>query len=315
MSILSRIQTTIRVGIQRGFRAGIGALALGCAMAGLFPPAAQARPIDFEGLQIDVRGPADGRPVLMIPGLNSAAAVWDQTCAALIEQSQVQCHIVNLPGFAGVPAMADDQPFLDHQAKRLLRYVEQEQLKRPVLMGHSLGGVVGLLVARAEPKALSQLVIVDSLPFFPAAMNPAATAEMVNPMAEGMREGMQAATPEAYGKQLEAALRGMSNQPERLETLKGWGHASDRATTTQAMYEMFSRDLRADLAEVRTPTLVLGSWAAYKPMGSTEESTRKIFTDQYAKLEGVDVRMAPTGYHFLMWDDQEWLLEQVKSVL
>lgn len=270
---------------------------------------------DFEGVRIEVRGPADGRPVLMIPGLNSGAQVWDETCAALIEQAHVQCHVVNLPGFAGVPAVADDTPFLDHQAERLLRYVKSRELQQPVAMGHSLGGVVTLLMAKAEPKAFSQLVIVDSLPFFPAAMNPAATVEMMKPMAEGMRQGMRQATDEAYAAQLETALAGMSKDPERLPTLKTWGHASDRNTTTQAMYEMFSRDLRGDLATVTTPTLVLGAWAAYKPMGSTLESTRKIFTDQYAKLEGVRVEMSAGGYHFLMWDDPEWLVAQVRSVL
>ena len=44
------------------------------------------------------------RPVLMIPGLNSAASVWTETCAAL--QPGVQCHIVQLPGFAGAPAVS-----------------------------------------------------------------------------------------------------------------------------------------------------------------------------------------------------------------
>ena len=35
----------------------------------------------FQDIQVSIRG--EGRPLLMVPGLNSAGAVWDETCAAL----------------------------------------------------------------------------------------------------------------------------------------------------------------------------------------------------------------------------------------
>lgn len=266
---------------------------------------------DFEGIRIEVRG--SGRPVLMIPGLNSAASVWDETCDALIP-AKVQCHIVQLPGFAGHPAKGDEV-FLQTQRDRLLRYVASAKLEQPIAMGHSLGGVLSLMMARAEPKTFSQLVIVDSLPFFLAAMNPGATVETVKPMVEGMRAGMMQADEKTYTRQAEMALTNLSNQEERMDTLKHWGKTSDRATTAQAMYEMYTTDLRAGIAEIQTPTLVLGAWAGYKVYGGTEASTRKVFSDQYAKLEGVRIELSPSGYHFLMWDDPEWLVAQVKGVL
>ena len=59
-------------------------------------------------LQVEVVG--SGRPVLMIPGLNRGAQVWRATCATCAAlQPQVQCHLVQLPGFAGAAA-ADPLP-------------------------------------------------------------------------------------------------------------------------------------------------------------------------------------------------------------
>src|SRR5207342_3106863 len=58
----------------------------------------------FHDLKIEVVG--KGRPVLMIPGLTSAGETWTETCAAL-QADHVQCHIVTLPGFAGLPSAAD----------------------------------------------------------------------------------------------------------------------------------------------------------------------------------------------------------------
>ena len=48
----------------------------------------------FQGMKVEVIG--EGRPLVMIPGLNSSAEVWRETCQAL--QPGVQCHIPQLPG-------------------------------------------------------------------------------------------------------------------------------------------------------------------------------------------------------------------------
>lgn len=264
----------------------------------------------FGDLDIEVVG--TGRPVLMIPGLNSAAGTWRETCEAL--RPQVQCHLVQLPGFAGAPAAKHDA-FLPAMRGQLVDYVRSRRLAKPAIVGHSLGGVLALQVAIDAPEAVGPLVIVDSLPFFAGVMNPAATAASVEPMAAGMRAQMLAADDASYAKNAEAAVRGMSRDAARTETLKTWGRASDRATTAQAMYELMVTDLRPQLARVKSPTLVLGAWAAYAPMGSTRASTEAIFRRQYTNLEGVRVEMSEGGYHFLMWDDASWLQSNVRDFL
>lgn len=262
-------------------------------------------------VQVEVVG--KGRPVLMIPGLNSAADVWRQTCQAL---KDVQCHLVQLPGFAGA-APADPRPadFLPAMRDELLAYVQAHKLHAPAVVGHSLGGVLALQMAVKAPDAVGPLVIVDALPFYAAIQNPQATASSVQPMAEQMRKGMLAAAPASYRAQAEAALAGMTTDPARLPELQRWGRESDRATTADAMYSMLVHDLRSDLAGVRSPTLVLGAWSAYQSFGATEASTRAIFQAQYAALPGVRIEMSAAGHHFLMWDDPQWLRGQVQAFL
>ncbi|OPZ12216.1 MAG: putative aminoacrylate hydrolase RutD [Alphaproteobacteria bacterium ADurb.BinA280] len=268
-----------------------------------------------DGLQVEVRG--EGRPVLFIPGLNSAASTWDASCEAL-RKDGVQCHLLQLPGFAGLAALPDQatQPFLPVMRSRVLAYIERAKLDRPAVVGHSLGGALALMLAIEAPDKIGDLVIVDSLPFFPAATNPAATSDMMLPMAEGMRTRMQAQTDEAYFQQAKAAASmGMSRDPARVAAIQQWGQDSARSATTQAMFELFTMDLRPQLDQVKARTRVLGAWAAYQPMGSTLESTRGIFEAQYATLQGVEIAMAPNAYHFIMFDDPEWLVEQVSAFL
>lgn len=291
--------------IARLYRSAILALVVASA-AGM----ADAAPGRHRDLSVEVVG--SGRPVLMIPGLNSAAETWRETCAAL--QPEVQCHLVQLPGFAGAPA-ARHAEFLPAMREQLVDYVRARKLDRPAIVGHSLGGMLALQVSIAAPDAVGPLVIVDSLPFFAAAMNPAATPESVRPMAEGMRAQMLAADEAAYLRGAEAASRGMTRDAARTETVKAWGRASDRATTAQAMYELMTTDLRPQLSQVKSPTLVLGAWAAYAPMGSTKESTANIFRSQYARLDGMRLEMSEGGYHFLMWDDPTWVQANIRDFL
>ncbi|WP_313219977.1 alpha/beta hydrolase [Stenotrophomonas sp.] len=288
--------------------APLAALAL-TAWATLVSPA-HAATEHFQDLQVEVIG--SGRPVLMIPGLNSGAQVWRETCAAL--QPQVQCHLIQLPGFAGAPAVASDD-FLSAMRDRLLAYSADRKLDHPAVIGHSLGGVLALQMAIAAPQKIGPLVIVDALPYFGAVQNPAATPATLTQMAEQMRAGMLAADATQYAAQTDAAVANMAHAPEQVATLKLWGRDSDRATTANAMYSMTMTDLRQPIAGITAPVLVLGAWAAYQPFGATEASTRQVFATQYAALPGVRIEMSRAGYHFLMWDDPRWLQTQIRGFL
>lgn len=266
----------------------------------------------FEGLDVKVEG--KGATVIFIPGLNSAASVFSETCAAL--KAKHQCHLLQLPGFAGNTARtASDKDFLLDMRDRIEHYAQTKKLKKVTLIGHSLGGTLSLMIAQHSPDLVSKVVIVDALPFYSAIQNPAATSESMKPQAEQMRTMMLNQPREDYLKFGAQNLMGMSNNPERIPLLTEWLKTSDSATTANAMYSMMLTDLRKPIANIKAPTLVLGAWAAYKNYGATQESTKAIFTAQYAELKQADIRMSETGYHFLMWDDATWVNQQISEFL
>lgn len=308
------LTAAVRSSVRPALRALVGGIAMAVALQAAAGPPRAATKTTFRGIQVEVVG--NGRPVLMIPGFNSAGDTWHKTCEAL-QADHVQCHIVTLPGFAGQPAAKDATPgaWTSDMGDRLLAYVREHKLERPVAMGHSLGGFLALDMAVKQPQAFERLVIVDSLPFYSAAFNPAATPELMKPVAEAARAGMVGQDDASFRAGLPMHLRGMSRDPAALQTLTAWSLASDRATSGQAIYELMTRDLRADVADIRVPTLVLGAWAAYQPMGATEASTRGVFEAGYRQLPGVRIEMSKAGYHFLMWDDPTWLQAQVRGFI
>ena len=258
-----------------------------------------------------VRVLGKGKPMLLIPGLNCTGAVWDETVAHY--QKQYQCHVISLAGFGGAAPVAVTDPLLPAVRDQLLAYIKTQKLNKPTVVGHSLGGFMALALSVAQPDAIGPLVIVDSLPFLSAVQNPAATAETVKPQATALRQQVkQGHMPAAAQRQMVA---GMVTDTARQTQVARWGTASDLATTAQAMYDLYTTDLRPELGGIQQPVLVLGSWAAYAPYGSTKESTRAIFTQQYAKLPQVRIEMSEAGRHFLMYDDTAWFFSQADALL
>ena len=264
---------------------------------------------------IDVQREGKGPAMIFIPGLNSSRATFADTCAQF--KAQYTCILLTLPGFAGQPPLKQvDAGFLVPMRDAILAYIAEQKIKQPVLVGHSLGGALALMIAEKAPTVPKALVIVDSLPFFSAIQNPQATSASATPMAENMKKQMLEQPLEQYQKTAaRMAVMGMSNQAVRQATLLEWSQKSDRATTTQAMFELMTTDLRERVGTIKTPTLVLGAWAAYKSFGSTAESTKAIYLGQYQKLKGVKIEMSDSAYHFISWDDPKWLGAQVKSFL
>ena len=267
---------------------------------------------DSGSVQITERG--EGRPVLMIPGLNSSAEVWSETCDKL--QPGVRCLMAQLPGFAGAPASeAARKDFLDTTHAQLKAQLAKAAPQGATVVGHSLGGVLALMLAAEADNKVKELVIVDSLPFLPGIQNPNASIDSVRPMAQAMREGTQRATPEQMRAQMGPMLASMSRQAERQPTMMKWMLDSDPKSSGQAMYEIWTTDLRPLLPNIKAPTTVLGAWAAYAPMGSTLDSTRAIFERQYAGLPHAQLRMSAQGYHFLMWDDAELVQAAIREAV
>jgi pimeloyl-ACP methyl ester carboxylesterase len=134
-------------------------------------------------------------------------------------------------------------------------------------------------------------------------------------MAQQMKDMIVGLSAEQYRTQQEASVATMTSNTDKAPLIVKWSTESDRNMIAQAMVELMTTDYRAELAEVNTPLLVLGAWFAGKNYGMTEESVQKTFETQYELASNVQIEMAPTAHHFIMWDNPEWFMEQVTQFL
>jgi len=286
----------------------ITAIATSLLLASSLPASAAAGA--HPAFKVDITG--TGAPIILIPGLASSGEVWDGTVARYCGAGKYQCHVVTLAGFAGVPAIQG--PLLPAAGQQLSGYIAANKLDRPVVIGHSLGGFIGMKLAADHPEQVGRLIIVDTLPALGATQMPSATATQLKDMAEGMRKHMLTQDAAEFGAGQLRSLRGMISKQEDIDRVIGWGQRSDRGTVINAMADMIGDDLRQDVGRIKSPTLVLGSWIAYKDYGS-KPIFEQLYKAQYRQLAGVKVELADTARHFIMYDDPAWMYDRIDHFL
>lgn len=255
-----------------------------------------------------------GRPMIFIPGLTNSGEVWRATAAEFAKDHQV--HVLSLAGFAGTPPIATDTGWLARQRDAVTAYIREKRLERPIVVGHSLGGVLALWIAADSPDLLGAVINVDGLPFIGGTMNPNATVESMRPMAEQMRTMMSAPNAkENYLRMQGPQLRMMVRDTVAQRMLARHGAESDMPTMAIAMYELWRVDLRPELAKVRVPVLNVHAWAAYRSMGQTRAGVERLAANQYAALAKHELRIHDAAYHFIMLDEPAWLHAEMRAFL
>jgi pimeloyl-ACP methyl ester carboxylesterase len=254
-----------------------------------------AQPFAPSRFTVDVRG--DGPDVIFIPGLGSSRDVWAAQAEALAATHRL--HLVQINGFAGQPVGAPAGQVIDPVVEELAQYIEAYTTGEPAIIGHSMGGLTGLMLARRHPERVGRLMIVDSLPFFSAMFSPMATAEGVEPQARTMRDQISALDDAAFTAQQNMGVgRLVKTEPRRAEVV-AWSVASDRATFAQAMYEVTTTDMRADVANVQSPITVV---YAYDAAMGPEAMIDGLYRGQYAPAPNVSFVRVDDSYHFIMLD-------------
>jgi pimeloyl-ACP methyl ester carboxylesterase len=260
-------------------------------------------------ITVTVRG--QGPDVVLIPGLASSSAVWDATVAHL--QGHYRLHIVQIAGFAGAPACANAQgPVILPTVDAIDAYIKTNKLKAPKVIGHSLGGLMGLLLAVQHPEDADKLMIVDSLPFYSVlfgANNAAAAA----PQAAAMRDSIIAETQAAYAQSEREFLRSLVKSPEGLKAATGWAVASDKSVVARALYEDMTTDIRPRLHEIKTPVTILYSWDSSTGMPQT--AVDGLYRESFAPLPNKTILRIENSFHFIMLDQPKVFAAQVDAFL
>lgn len=267
---------------------------------------------NFQSDRISVVTRGSGPDVIFIPGLSSHRDVWAATADALDDRYTV--HLVQLNGFGGFPAAGNaDGPVAAPVAEEIARYIEERGLERPAVIGHSMGGTMGMMLAARHPDSVGKLMVVDMIPWMGAMFGPpGATAESVRPIADQVRAGMLAAPADqtSVAEQMIATMiRTESARPQHVE----YSRLSDRRTSANAFHELIVTDLRPELANITAPTTVLFVIPPNAPI--TAEQYEGYVRMSYANLPNARIVKVDDAWHFIMIDQFDWFVGELNTFL
>lgn len=234
-----------------------------------------------------------GPTVILIPGLSSPRSVWDGVVPGLKARHHVLTVQVN--GFGGDEPRANLKPgILDGIVAEVDGYVRDRRIAKPAVVGHSMGGLVAMMLAVRHPDSVGRVMVVDALPFIGTIFQPDATVASVAANAARMRD-MIAATPAAKTPVTTDPGGIWSITPAGRIQVAEWSRQADPRVVAQAMYEDMTTDLRPDLGKITAkPFDILYATGA-------GPQAKAIWERDYA---GSSARLVPIAdsWHFIMLD-------------
>ncbi|WP_049763125.1 alpha/beta fold hydrolase [Hirschia baltica] len=250
---------------------------------------------------------ASGKPqIILLPGLASSPDVWDATREQLEATHEV--HVLHVNGFAGSDVGQNSEPgSLFEIAKQVSAYASA--LEKPSIIGHSMGGLVALMVASQEEAPVSKVMSVDVLPFFSVLINPMATEKNMKPAAVEARDKMLAQSDDEFADSQKAAMKRLTLSDEDAAIAAQWSISSDRAAVANIMYDVMLTDLRKDVSKISVPTTVV--YAFDQATGFPKNAVAGAYQINYAALQNVDLRMIENARHYLMMDQPEAFAAEV----
>ncbi|MDP3802747.1 alpha/beta fold hydrolase [Brevundimonas sp.] len=274
-------------------------------------PAARAQ-AEFRSSRIAVATRGRGPDLILIPGLASTAEVWRGVADRLAGQRRL--HLVSLRGFGDLAPEANASgAVLGAAAGEVRRYIAEQRLDRPAIIGHSMGGQIGLRVAADAGDRVGRLMVVDSSPFFAALISPQAHVGDVEPIAQLAYQAVQFLGDEALrtrGRSMGLELGGAT---DAVFSSIGW-QGGDRRVLAQSLYEVMTIDLRRRLPDIVAPVTVVYGWNP--DQNSPRARADSLFREAYARLRRpATFERIEGAEHMVMIDQPRRFLAAVERFL
>jgi pimeloyl-ACP methyl ester carboxylesterase len=287
--------------------AGLAASTLNWSGPAHSAPAAQQVAAEERLAHISVVTTGSGSPIVLIPGLSTPRSVWDGVVPELAKTHRVL--LVQVNGFAGDDPGANLKPgVIDGVVSDLHGYLAAHKLSGVKVVGHSLGGLVALDLAKLHPADASALMIVDALPYVGDTMLPGATVAQVEPQARAMRDQIKA----SYGKEVPGADRlaaTMALTPAAQAKVAAWIKQADSRVSAEALYEDLTMDLRPEMAGIKTTITLVYPTSSDMP----KERADAFYRGEYEKAPNVTYVPVADARHFIMLDQPDAFAAAIRA--
>jgi 3-oxoadipate enol-lactonase len=234
-----------------------------------------------EGTAAPVPASKDPVPVVFLHGIGGGARGWAPQVASFAAAGYRPVAL-DLPGYGARPAV--EAMTFEALADDVEREITRLGLDRPVLVGHSMGGMIAQSMLRRQPDQYRAAVLIGTSPafgnpqgdfqkqFVADRLAPLTAGHTIAEMAPAAVDGMMGPKPEAEGRRLATEIFA----------------ATPEATYRGAVLCLVTFDERANLPHIRVPVLCLvGEHDRNAPPPMMERMAARIPGAVYRCLPGV----------------------------
>ncbi len=304
--------------MHRLFFAGAFALAILAlstpAQAALRPPLPKAASsFDTGSIHVDVYGTPGKRAAIFIPGLTCGPWEWAGEIVQLAPAYTI--YALTLPGFDGRPAIKG--PLFQTVSADFWTMLQAHDIQKPILIGHSLGGTLGILLAEQHPGNLTGVIAVDGLPIFPGFEK--LTVEQRAQAAARMSAAIaSASTPQQFELiEKNYSLPYLMTSPADIAAVAPLTAKSDPQAVAAWASEDLTTDLRPQLAGISVPLLEIAPFDAMLDGKTfpTPDAKRKYYESLLAGDKAAKVQVIEPSRHFVMYDQPQKLHAAIVGLL
>jgi pimeloyl-ACP methyl ester carboxylesterase len=254
-----------------------------------------------------------GPDIILVPGLASHRDVWAAVGDTL--DNRYRLHLVQVNGFAGAaPGANANGAVAAPVADEIARYVSEARLQQPAVIGHSMGGTIGMMLAARHSGSVARLMVVDMTPFMGVMFGPSAsTPEGLRAIADQTRDTILAQPADAPGSMLQQMLSGMTRVPTMRSALLQYARDSHRPTVANAFHELIVTDMRPELARISVPVTVLYVFPPNLPISPAEFDAG--VRQSWSSLPGVRLVKIENSNHFIQVDQPARFVAEVDAFM
>jgi sigma-B regulation protein RsbQ len=204
---------------------------------------------------IKVVGRPDGQPMVLAHGYGCDQNMWRFVAPRFAQEYKVV--LFDHVGAGGSDLRAFDPgryASLDGYASDVLDICRELDLRDVVYVGHSVSAMIGVLAASQEPDRFARLVLVGPSPRYidDGQYHGGFSADDIAELLDSLESNYL-----GWSSAIAPAIMGRPDRPELGEELTASFCRTDPNIARQFARVTFLSDNRADLAQVRTPALVL----------------------------------------------------------
>ncbi len=255
-------------------------------------------------LEVAYRQTGTGQDLLLIHGIGANTFCWRLIYPILSKQFKVTC--IDLPGFGYSSKSQDLDCGLDQQTNNVNLFINELNLKKPILVGSSMGGSIALWLGVLYPEQFSKII----------AIAPAAGVQLIpvvfrkiNSVSHYLNWGLNRKTMILILKQVLANKELVSKYSvdgylnpylnNKTDSIHGFVSAKNLIQ---------DKRLPSEFKKLKCTPLIL---AARKDKMVRKRDIKKLLH----ALPNYEFHLNDNGGHHLMEDEPEWVLEKINNFL